>query len=320
MISGGGVDHDTPYAVTHRRPQVAWRLGVSVQHDPVSREAHRTRHRELACRADVQRQALLRDPSGHGAAQERLAGVGDLRAGKRGGSRSGTGTGRRPRRGCRRGCRRRAASVLSRRPPTEISPSDSRRALRGQRSAARPDRLITSCAVVAVSPHPGSQVPAGPAPRTSSRTSAVDTTSTPPQPRTLVSTVAQVGDAGAGEPQLVVDVADDVHRGQHGRNRPQLPLERLARLTGSQADAGDRLHRAASWRRVCQDRTVLVTARGHRNTRNGTVTTVAAAVIRSIAATAGSDGKSAPSSLSRRPRARRDYWLRHDHRPPQQRT
>lgn len=42
-------------------------------------------HCAVSGRAHVQRQALLRDPPGHRAAQERLARVGDLGASKRGG-------------------------------------------------------------------------------------------------------------------------------------------------------------------------------------------------------------------------------------------
>lgn len=79
----GRVDHDPPDAVTDRGLKVIRCLGVPVEHDPVSGETYRTRHGELTRRAHVQRQAFLRDPFGHGAAQERLGGVGDLRAGQR---------------------------------------------------------------------------------------------------------------------------------------------------------------------------------------------------------------------------------------------
>jgi hypothetical protein len=38
----------------------------------------------------------------------------------------------------------------------------------------------------------------------------------------------EVGEVATREPQFVVDIADDVRRGPHGRNGPQVRLEHLA--------------------------------------------------------------------------------------------
>ena len=49
----------------------------------LAREPGRAGDGHFARRADVERKAFLRDPSGHRAAQERLARVGDFRIGER---------------------------------------------------------------------------------------------------------------------------------------------------------------------------------------------------------------------------------------------
>jgi hypothetical protein len=64
----------------------------------------------------------------------------------------------------------------------------------------------------------------------------------------------EVGEVAAREPELVVDVADDIQRGPHGGNGPQVRLEYLARQAGRQPDPGGRLHRAARLLRRGRDR------------------------------------------------------------------
>ena len=55
----------------------------------------------------------------------------------------------------------------------------------------------------------------------------------------------EVGEVAARQPEFVVDIADDMHCGPHGRNGPQVRLEHLARQVRRQPDPNDRLHRAA---------------------------------------------------------------------------
>ena len=63
----------------------------------------------------------------------------------------------------------------------------------------------------------------------------------------------EVGEVAARKPELVVDIADDMHRGPHGRNSPQVRLEHLARQVRCQPDPDDRLHRAARRLRLRRD-------------------------------------------------------------------
>ena len=79
----GRVDHDPTDPAGHRGLQVARRLRVAVQHDPVRGKAGRCRHGQLTLRADIQAEPLLIHPARHGPAQERLARVGDLRVRER---------------------------------------------------------------------------------------------------------------------------------------------------------------------------------------------------------------------------------------------
>jgi hypothetical protein len=64
----------------------------------------------------------------------------------------------------------------------------------------------------------------------------------------------KVGQVTAREPDFVVHIADDVHRGPHGGNGPQVRLEHLARQPGRQPDPGEGLHRAARWLCLRRDR------------------------------------------------------------------
>ena len=183
----GRVDHDPPDAVTDRGLQVIRRLGVPVQHDPVSGEPHRTGHGEFARRAHVQRQALLGDPFGHGAAQERLGGVGDLRAGQRVGVGPAPGPdvglvedvgGRAVPRG-----QRAQPQAADRDVAVGFQPRRARPQVSGQ--AVQADRVWRGRGAV---PQSGIESARRPRPATSPSTRAVDATSVPRQPRRLVST------------------------------------------------------------------------------------------------------------------------------------
>jgi hypothetical protein len=75
--------HDDPADPGVQRPgQLAGRLVVAVEPDPLGREAGRQRHRQLAAGAHVEVQALLGDDPHDRLAQERLAGVIHVGAGE----------------------------------------------------------------------------------------------------------------------------------------------------------------------------------------------------------------------------------------------
>ena len=96
---GHRVQHDVADARLDRGRQFVDRFVVAVQGDSLGREARVQRDGEFTAGADVQRQALLVDPAGDLAAQERLGRVVHVRAAAERARRSrGSGTGSRPRR------------------------------------------------------------------------------------------------------------------------------------------------------------------------------------------------------------------------------
>ena len=88
-LAGDGVEpfdlgHRVQYHVTdagfHRRGQLGHRFVVAMQRDPLRREIRVQRHGEFTAAAHVQRQALLVDPAGYLAAQERFGRIPDVLA------------------------------------------------------------------------------------------------------------------------------------------------------------------------------------------------------------------------------------------------
>ena len=77
-----GVDDDPADAELDGPLELAERLVVAVEADPLHREARARGHRQLAAGADVEREPVLGQPARHGRAEERLAGVEDLVAGE----------------------------------------------------------------------------------------------------------------------------------------------------------------------------------------------------------------------------------------------
>jgi len=71
------IDDDPPDSRVQSRRQLVDTLVVAVHADPGRIEPGLQGGRQLTCRTDVERQAFLIDPVGHGAGQERLAGVVD---------------------------------------------------------------------------------------------------------------------------------------------------------------------------------------------------------------------------------------------------
>jgi hypothetical protein len=158
--------------------------------------------------------------------------------------RRGTGPGRRPRRGCRRECRnaRPARSAAGRQPRC-------RRRLPAARCAARGQR-------------PGRSGRSGLA-RSWHCPPIRDRTSSPVQTLNFAEQQSrghhfgalaaaqggqhdpEVGEIAARQPELVVDIANDIQRGPHSRNGLQVRLEHLARQVRRQPDPGGRLHRTA---------------------------------------------------------------------------
>ncbi len=72
-----GVDDDPADAMLQRRGQLVGRLVVAVQDEPIRRDTGGERDVELTAGSHIEVHALLVGQPGHGAAQERLGGVGD---------------------------------------------------------------------------------------------------------------------------------------------------------------------------------------------------------------------------------------------------